>query len=145
MFRPSFTLGGASSGSAPVGFNRLLPIGKSGLWWNGILEGRFDNGVFTRTGTRDGDHARNFSRLGARFGLGVTSDIPGFPAELTVTDTWMQALTGYPNHLSQLKGDFTFYFTDKKYVGLTVGYARGRVADLDDADDKWSVGLAIKY
>jgi hypothetical protein len=135
LFRPSYTFG----------LNNLRPFGDSGLWWDLIGDVRFNNGVFTRKGARTMDASRDFSRIGARVGAGLESDIKNFPATLNITDTFMEALTGRPRTLSEFSTDFALYLSEKKYFGLDINYSRGRFEDLSARDDKWTVGLAVKY
>lgn len=135
LYRPSYARG----------LNSLVQIGGSDFWWSSILDFRFNNGVFTRTGSRDVASSRDFSRVGGRVGLSLVSDVKGVPAEFTLSDTWLWALAGQPGHLSQLKTNLSLYLNAEKYFGLDLGYARGRIGDLDARDDKWTIGLAIKY
>lgn len=127
------------------GLNSLVEIANTGLWWEAIADARLNSGIFTRAGIRAADDARDFSRLGGRLGLNVTSAIAGVPADFTATDTFMWALAGHPGHLSRLKADLSLYFTDKKYFGIDLGFSRGRIEDLDDRDNKWTLGIAVKY
>jgi hypothetical protein len=140
LVRPAALLWGV------IPITRTQQIGTSPIGWRVVLDGRWNSGIFLKQGSRTFDTSRDFSRVGFRAGLGVSSlgDFP-FPFDATITDTNMWALTGKPGHLGQLKGDLTIYFTDDKIFGLEVSYARGRIEDLDGRDNKWAIGLSAKY
>jgi hypothetical protein len=107
---------------------------------------RWNNGHFTRRGSRSADDSKDFSRVGGEFGVYVAND-KGFPVpvELSVSDVYMHALAGFPKHLSLLVGDLTVYFDEKKHFGLDLSYSRGRAEDLESSEHKWSAGFAVKY
>lgn len=128
------------------GFNSVVPLGDTGLEGDFIGSLRFNNGHFTRTGTRDPVASHDFSRVGGELGLYVGSgkSFP-IPFDVTVTGIYMQALAGRPNHLSQLKADLGIYFSSKKNFGLDFAYTRGRIEDLAEREHKFTFGLAFKY
>ncbi len=148
LYRPAGLL---TLGDLTLPFNRTEPIGgsptnNSPIGWRLIFDVRSNNGIFTRCGTRAIEDSRDFSRIGGRAGIGFSSlfGFP-FPTDVSLTDTYMIALAGYPRHLSELDGDLTFYLNDDKIFGVTVSYARGRIEDLDARNRKWSIGLSAKY
>lgn len=128
-----------------VGINRFQEIRGTSLQYELIVDGRLNYGHFLDVGTRTGDQATDFLRIGGRFGVGFRSRIEALPLELTVTDTPMFALAGSPRRLNLFKTDLALYFTPKKYFGIDVAYANGRYRDLDEREDKWTIGLTVKY
>jgi hypothetical protein len=106
---------------------------------------RLVGGHFTQQGSRADDDSHDFVRLGGQAGVTFTSDLKWLPVELTITDTYLWALTGDPSHISYLKGVVSIYFDEKKYFGVDLGYARGRRDDLLKRESNWSAGFAAKF
>lgn len=106
---------------------------------------RLVGGHFTKKGDRADDDARDFVRLGGQLGVTFVSDLKWLPVELSVTDTYLWALTGEPGHISYLKGVFSIYFDEKKYFGVDLGYARGRRDDLLKRESNWTAGFAARF
>jgi hypothetical protein len=106
---------------------------------------RLIGGHFTRRGDRAEEDSRDFVRLGGQVGVTLTSDLKWLPVELTITDTYLWAISGEPDHISYLKGVFSIYFDEKKYFGVDLGYARGRRDDLLQRESSWSAGFAAKF
>lgn len=135
LYRPSYVRG----------LNSLVQIGGSDFWWSTILDLRFNNGFFTRGGDREAKDSRDFSRIGGRVGLSLVSGVKGMPADLAIYNTRIWGLAGSPKHLSQLKANLAFYLNEERYFGIDLGYVRGRIADLEPRESKWTLGLALKY
>ena len=133
LFSPSFAL------------NSLRKIGGTPLKFEPILDARFAYGHFASVGTRTGDDANDFTRLGFRYGIGLSSSIDRFPIELAVTDTPMFAISGAADDISLFQSTLSAYFDKDKHFGVEVGYSRGRATDLDERVAKWSIGLAVRY
>lgn len=134
LFRPTF------------GFvNQLQRTNGSPVWWNVVLDARFNNGVFLRRGDRAPDDAHDFSRIGGSAGIVFTTLGGDVPVELTVADTYLVGLAGHPNHMNRFHSDFSMYFDPDKNFGVSFGYARGRIEDLDSREDKWTLGFAVRY
>ena len=143
IWRPAISLGSITEG-VPINIQRKL--GTLPLGWSLIADVRSNSGIYVRTGSRTGNDARDFVRVGGRVGLGIASIAKSpIPFEFSVTESAMWALTGKPGHVGQLASSLTLYFNDDKIFGVELAYKRGRIEDQDERDDAWSLGLVAKY
>jgi hypothetical protein len=106
---------------------------------------RFNWGDFIAQGSRAAEDSRDFVRLGGQIGVTLTSDLKWLPVELTVAETYLAALNGGLDDLSQLKAVFSLYFDEKKYFGIDLGYVRGRREDLSKRERAWTFGFGAKF
>lgn len=102
-------------------------------------------GDFTELGTRLAADSQDFIRVGGQIGFTIASDIKWLPLELSINETYLYALEGEPDDLSYLKGVFSLYFDEKKYLGIDLGYARGRRDDLSKREHNWTIGFGAKF
>lgn len=141
LYRPTISI---SRNLAVNGFSNIDLAGIP-LKWEPILDGRIAYGHFTRIGTRTGDDANDFTRIGLRYGIGLSSRIDRFPVDLVVTDTPMFVVGGASRNISLFESTLSMYFDSDKHFGADLKYTRGRATDLDDRVAKWSIGLAVRY
>ena len=135
LFRPYYSF-----------LNSPRPIDRNDRYrFNLLFDLRLKNGTFLRRGDRAPENSHDFSRIGSRFGLGLMTHGPGIPIELTVTDTYMLALSGRPRHLNLFQSDLSIYLDQHKYFGIDFGYSRGRAEDLSEREDKWTLAFAVRY
>lgn len=139
LYRPTVLL------SKDFALNALRRVGGLPVRFEPILDARFAYGHFTRVGSRTGDDANDFTRLGFRYGLGLSSSIDRFPIEFAITDTPMFVVSGAARNISILETKGSAYFDADKHFGVEVGYSKGRATDLDERVAKWSIGLAVRY
>ena len=141
LYRPTISI---SPDLAVNGFSNIK-LGGIPLKWEPILDERIAYGHFTRIGTRTGDNANDFARMGLRFGIGLSSGVDQFPVDLVVTDTPMFVIDGASRDISLFESTLSMYFDSDKHFGADLKYTRGRATDLDERVAKWSVGLAVRY
>lgn len=70
-----------------------------------IVDLRSDFGHYSRRGDDDSTDYRNYWRLGPRAGFSVTSENAYIPLQLTVTDVFLEGLTGNLPHINYFKAD----------------------------------------
>ncbi len=131
--------------SPTLAVNAFREIDGVPLKWEIIADGRFAYGHFARIGKRTGDDAKDFLRLGARYGLGVSTTLENLPLDLIVSDTRMFALSGVSRDLDLFNTSLALFFDADKHFGIDLSYTNGRANDLEQRADKWSIGLAIRY
>jgi hypothetical protein len=131
--------------SKDFALNALRRIGGLPVRFEPILDARFAYGHFTRVGSRTGDDANDFTRLGFRYGIGLSSSIDRYPIELAITDTPMFVISGAARNISVLEAKGSAFFDADKHFGVEVVYSKGRATDLDERVAKWSIGLGVRY
>lgn len=141
LYRPTISF---SPSLAVNGFSNI-DLGDIPLKWEPILDGRFAYGHFTRAGLRTGDDANDFTRIGFRYGIGLSSRVDRFPVDLVVTDTPMFVIDGASRDISIFESTLSMFFDADKRFGTEVKFAKGRATDLDERVAKWSLGLAVRY
>jgi len=109
------------------------------------LDLRMTAGDFVKLGTRAPEESRDFIRVGGQVGVSLVSDVKWLPLELSVTETYLRALQGSPDDLSQLRAIFSIYFDEKKFFGIDLGYVRGRRDDLSKREENWTLGFGAKF
>ncbi|WHU03103.1 hypothetical protein [Sphingomonas sp. NIBR02145] len=132
----------------PVGLNayrRIVPSREYFFSYRPIFDIRFNNGTFTKQGDRPDLQAQDFSRIGTQFGFAISHDNFRFPIDLTVTETYMHALSGYPRDLSQFRSVLSLSFDTNNYFGLDLSYVKGKREDLLAREEKWSVAFTARY
>ncbi|TCS10308.1 hypothetical protein [Caulobacter sp. BK020] len=134
LLRPTFSF-----------INRQTEIGDSDIWWNVIGDVRLNSGRFAKIGDRDAEASKDFIRPGARLGLRFVGQADETPVELKISDIYMGRFRGGPDHLNLFDATVSIYFNKDRDFGIDLGYTKGRDEDLDEAEDKWSVGFAAKY
>jgi hypothetical protein len=102
-------------------------------------------GHFIKQGDRTADVTHDYLRVGGQFGATLSSDVDWLPLDLTVTETYLHGLRGFPRDLSQFKVVFSASLDAKKYFGVDIGYTRGKVEDLLDREHKWTIGFGAKF
>ncbi len=132
----------------PVGLNayrRILPDHDYFFSYKPIFDIRFNNGTFAKRGTRTLETSTDFSRIGTQFGFAISHDNPRIPIDLSVTETILYGLSGYPRWLDQFKTNLSIGFDSNSYFGIDIGYVRGRREDLASREQKWSIGFSARY
>ncbi len=126
-------------------YRYLVPGRDDLLSFRPILDVRFNNGTYTDRGLRGPSDSRDFSRIGGRIGVTLSSDIVALPADLTVTQIYLHGLAGEPDELSQFRAVFSLSLTADRLFGLDVSYVDGRREDLADKEEAWTIGLGLKF
>jgi hypothetical protein len=86
----------------------------------------------------------NYTRVGGKIGIAVTSDNPHVPLDFEVDYVSMKAVSG-EHDIDYRTANLTWSLDDNKYVGLTLSYKKGRREDTAVQDDDVTIGLSVKF
>lgn len=145
LYKP-FTGFDVSNGGFNLNDPRPLPFWPS-AYAEILFDLRADVGQYTDRGNDPVQKLLNqsFSRAGTHFGFSLTTDSAGPSFTLTVAETYLHGFSGSVKNLDLFATQLTYNFDEKKYVGLTVGYSKGRNEDTALPTQTWTVGLSAKY
>lgn len=110
-----------------------------------ILDLRLNNGHFFASGDRAPEDSHDYSRIGTQFGAAFSSNDRNYPVDLTVTYTYLHALTGNPANLHYFKTLLSLGLTKDKTFGIDVSYEDGRIEDLVSRSKDWTIGFGAKF
>ncbi len=145
LYKP-FTGFDVSNGGFNLNDPRPLPFWPS-AYAEILFDLRADLGQYTDRGNDPVQKLLNqsFSRAGMHFGFSLTTDSAGPSFTLTVAETYLHGFSGSVKNLDLFATQLTYNFDEKKYVGLTAGYSKGRNEDTALPTQTWTVGLSAKY
>ena len=108
-----------------------------------LLDARFDNGWYVDRGTSPGN--ADYSRLGGRVGLALTSDDNNLPLDLTVSETFLKTLAGSTSDVNYFSAVLSLGLDPARKVGIDFSYTTGTREDTDQRVDAWSIAFGAKY
>jgi hypothetical protein len=115
------------------------------LSWEPLAELHWDNGWYVKRGTASPPTHHDFSRLGLKYGVVLTSDNANLPLTLTVTHTELAQLTGSDKTLSYFATDLSWSFDPKQYFSVDLAYTNGRREDTFAREQSVALTLSAKY
>ncbi|WP_068874058.1 MULTISPECIES: hypothetical protein [unclassified Phenylobacterium] len=112
--------------------------------WRLIADVRAVGGWFTDRGNLLPPYNQDFIRVGTRVGFAITSDLPNFPVDLIVTDTWLPNLSSGKD-LNFFTSRLSFSPDPKKIFTFELSYSKGRRSDVLIDQQEWKLSLGAKY
>jgi hypothetical protein len=125
--------------NCPVCLNDYRKFGP--VWVEPIIDARSDFGHYARRGDTANADYRNYWRVGPRAGVSVTSENAYVPLQLTLTDTFLEGLTGTLPHVNYFKAVLSYKIVGK-FISLDLGFSNGRREDTAQPEHQWSVAFA---
>lgn len=110
-----------------------------------ILDLRLNGGTFTRLGSRSEAESHDYIRAGGQAGIAFSSDVIPFPADLTVTQTYLPALSAHSRDLHYFKAVLSLGVDKDRVFGVDISYVDGRREDLLDSERAWTISFGLKY